>query len=131
MIVYITAGRTFQVFETFVLIILLIRKRPQGHAQIVINMIDFGMDVQEAGDAPRILHTGSSQPTGTKMTNGGNVHLESGIGYEVLRELTKMGHRIQTNVGSFGGYQGIRFDWKNKVYYGASESRKDGQAAGY
>lgn len=105
--------------------------QPQGHAQIVINMIDFGMDVQEAGDAPRILHRGSSQPTGSKMTNGGIVSLESGIDYEVLRDLSKMGHRIQTNVGSFGGYQGIRVDWERKVYYGASESRKDGQAAGY
>ena len=105
--------------------------QPQGHAQIVINMIDFGLDVQEAGDAPRMLHTGSSQPTGTKMRDGGTVHLETGISYEVVRELVKMGHKIQVNVGSFGGYQGIRFDPKNKVYFGASESRKDGQAAGY
>ncbi|MFO7890167.1 MAG: gamma-glutamyltransferase [bacterium] len=105
--------------------------QPQGQAQIVINMIDFGMDVQEAGDAPRILHRGSSQPTGSIMNNGGIVSLESGIDYKVRRELVKMGHRIQVNVGSFGGYQGIRYDWKNKVYYGASESRKDGQAAGY
>ncbi len=105
--------------------------QPQGQAQIVINMIDFDMDVQEAGDAPRILHRGSSQPTGSIMDDGGIVSLESGIDYEVRRELIKMGHRIQINVGSFGGYQGIRYDWENKVYYGASESRKDGQAAGY
>jgi gamma-glutamyltranspeptidase/glutathione hydrolase len=105
--------------------------QPQGQAQIVINIIDFGMDVQEAGDAPRILHRGSSQPTGSKMTDGGVVSLESGIDQEVIRDLVEMGHRIQHNVGSFGGYQGIRFDFKNKVYYGASESRKDGQAAGY
>lgn len=105
--------------------------QPQGHAQIIINMIDFGMDVQEAGDAPRILHSGSSQPTGSKMTDGGTVYLEQGIDYEVIRELVKMGHTIQYNVGSFGGYQGIRFDRETKVYFGASESRKDGQAAGY
>lgn len=107
--------------------------QPQGQAQIVINIIDFGMDVQEAGDAPRMLHRGSSQPTGSRMTDGGGgiVSLETGYSYEVIRELTKMGHKIQVNVGSFGGYQGIRYDWRTKVYYGASESRKDGQAVGY
>jgi len=105
--------------------------QPQGQAQIVINIIDFCMDVQEAGDAPRILHRGSSQPTGYKMTDGGIVSLETGIPYETIRELVEMGHKVQVNVGSFGGYQAICVDWKNKVYYGASESRKDGQAAGY
>ena len=105
--------------------------QPQMQAQIVINIVDFGMDVQEAGDAPRILHSGSSQPTGEKMSDGGTVYLETGIPYENIRELIKMGHKIQYNVGDFGGYQGIRYDWKNKVYFGASESRKDGQAAGY
>ncbi len=105
--------------------------QPQMQAQIVINIVDFGMNIQEAGDAPRILHSGSSQPTGEKMKNGGTVYLETGIPYESIRELVKMGHRIQVDVGDFGGYQAIRYDWKNKVYYGASESRKDGQAAGY
>lgn len=105
--------------------------QPQAHAQIIINLVDFGMNLQEAGDAPRILHTGSSQPTGETMTTGGVVSLESGIGYEVRRDLTEMGHRLQINVGSFGGYQAIMFDEKQGVYYGASESRKDGQAAGY
>lgn len=105
--------------------------QPQMQAQIVINIVDFGMNIQEAGDAPRILHSGSSQPTGEKMKNGGTVYLETGIPYESIRELVKMGHRIQVTVGGFGGYQAIRYDWKNKVYYGASESRKDGQAAGY
>ncbi|GAB5527274.1 MAG: gamma-glutamyltransferase [Roseivirga sp.] len=105
--------------------------QPQGHAQIVINMIDFGMNLQEAGDAPRILHNGSSQPTGGVMTDGGVLQLETGIDYEVIRELIKMGHKISLNVGSYGGYQAIMWDAVNKVYYGASESRKDGQAAGY
>ncbi|WP_422355887.1 gamma-glutamyltransferase [Roseivirga pacifica] len=105
--------------------------QPQGHAQIVINLIDFGMNLQEAGDAPRILHNGSSQPTGGTMTDGGVLQLESGIDYEVIRELVKMGHKISWNVGSYGGYQAIMWDNVNKVYYGASESRKDGQAAGY
>ena len=89
------------------------------------------MNLQEAGDAPRILHVGSSQPTGQHMTTGGVVSLESGIAYEVRRQLTEMGHRLQINVGSFGGYQAILFDENEGVYYGASESRKDGQAAGY
>ena len=105
--------------------------QPQAHAQIIINLVDFGMNLQEAGDAPRILHTGSGQPTGEIMTRGGTVHLETGIPYEVRRDLTEMGHRLQINVGSFGGYQAIMFDEKQGVYYGASESRKDGQAAGY
>ena len=105
--------------------------QPQGHAQIVMNIVDFGMNIQEAGDAPRILHTGSSQPTGTKMEDGGTVSLETGFDYEVIRQLVKRGHKIGYNVGSFGGYQGIMYDAKNDVYYGASESRKDGQAAGY
>lgn len=105
--------------------------QPQMHAQVVMNLIDFGMNLQEAGDAPRILHSGSSQPTGTRMTDGGTVYLETGIPYESTRELVKLGHRVGTNVGDFGGYQAILWDEKNKVYYGASESRKDGHAAGY
>ena len=105
--------------------------QPQGHAQIVMNLIDFGMNLQEAGDAPRIQHGGSSQPTGEEMTNGGILYLETGINYEVIRELAKMGHKVQFNIGGYGGYQAIMWDNENKVYYGASESRKDGQAAGY
>jgi gamma-glutamyltranspeptidase/glutathione hydrolase len=105
--------------------------QPQGHAQIVINMIDFGMNLQEAGDAPRIRHGGSSQPTGSQMTDGGIVFLETGISPLNLRELARKGHKVQHTVGGYGGYQAILWDDKNGVYYGASESRKDGQAAGY
>ena len=105
--------------------------QPQAHAQIVMNLVDFGMNLQEAGDAPRILHTGSSQPTGEVMRDGGAVHLETGPGWETLRELAARGHRLQTDVGSFGGYQAILRDPRTGVYHGASESRKDGQAAGY
>jgi gamma-glutamyltranspeptidase/glutathione hydrolase len=105
--------------------------QPQGHAQMVVNLIDFGMNLQEAGDAPRIRHIGSSSPTGSKMTNGGRLFLESGFDYEVIRELTKMGHAIRIGIGSFGGYQAIMYDDVNKVYFGASDSRKDGQAAGW
>ncbi len=105
--------------------------QPQGHAQIVVNIIDFGMNLQEAGDAPRIRHGGSSQPTGSKMINGGTVYLESGISYETIRSLIKKGHNIEWTTGGFGGYQAIMWDKKNRVFFGASESRKDGQAVGY
>lgn len=105
--------------------------QPQAHAQILANIIDFDMNIQEAGDAPRMRHTGSSQPTGSLMTRGGTLNLESGFNYEVIRELEMLGHRVEFSVGPYGGYQAIRYDPVNKVYYGASESRKDGQAAGY
>lgn len=105
--------------------------QPQGHAQILINVIDFGMNIQEAGDAARIRHTGSSQPTDEVMTDGGKLYLESGIGADVRKKLRDMGHNVATDTIDFGGYQAIRFDPKEGVYYGASESRKDGQAAGY
>ena len=105
--------------------------QPQGHAQIVMNIVDFDMNLQEAGDAPRIRHTMSSQPTGEVMTDGGRVHLEEGFHSEVRRELVGRGHKIQASRGGFGGYQAIRYDAENDVYFGASESRKDGNAMGY
>ncbi len=105
--------------------------QPQGHVQVLTNLIDFGMGLQEAGDAPRIRHTGSSQPTGEKMTDGGWLNMESGFSYQTIRALMKKGHRIRFSVGGYGGYQAILWDGTQKVYYGASESRKDGQAAGY
>ncbi len=105
--------------------------QPQGHVQIVVNMVDFGMNLQEAGDAPRMQHLGSSQPTGTVMEDGGILYLESGFDYGQVRELVRKGHDIQKAIGIFGGYQAIMWDEANKVYYGASESRKDGHAAGY
>jgi gamma-glutamyltranspeptidase / glutathione hydrolase len=105
--------------------------QPQGHAQIVVNLVDFKMNLQEAGDAPRIHHSGSSEPTGQNMTDGGILMLESGFRTEVIQSLMRMGHTIQWDLGGYGGYQAIMWDEKNKVYYGASESRKDGQASGY
>ncbi len=105
--------------------------QPQGHVQILVNMIDFGMNLQEAGDAPRIYHSGSSEPTGKKMKDGGTVMLESGFPYETIRDLIMKGHEVKWTVGPYGGYQAIMRDHENEVYYGASESRKDGQAAGY
>jgi gamma-glutamyltranspeptidase/glutathione hydrolase len=105
--------------------------QPLGHVQIVLNIVDFGMNLQEAGDAPRIDHAGSSQPTGSRATDGGQIQLESGFSYETIRELMKMGHQVGYSLGLYGGYQAIRYDPRTRVYYGASESRKDGQAAGY
>lgn len=104
--------------------------QPQGHAQIVVNMIDFGMDIQAAGDAPRIHHTGSSEPTGEQMTDGGILNLETGYPYATIRALMRKGHKIQFANGPYGGYQAI-MRAENGVYWGASESRKDGHAAGY
>lgn len=104
--------------------------QPQGHTQIIVNMVDFGMNVQEAGDAPRIHHRGSSQPTGSKMSDGGILNLETGFSYQTIRELMRKGHQIQYANGPYGGYQAI-LRAENGVYWGASESRKDGQAAGF
>ena len=105
--------------------------QPQGHAQIVINLIDFGMNLQEAGDAPRIRHVSDQQPTGGDMLQGGELSLESGFDYKEIRKLQKYGHKVIFSLGSFGGYQAIMFDKESGVYYGASESRKDGSAIGY
>jgi gamma-glutamyltranspeptidase/glutathione hydrolase len=105
--------------------------QPQAHAQIVVNLVDFGMNLQEAGDAARMRHTGSSQPTDEVMSDGGTVYLESGIPEGVRAELRRRGHRIATEPGDYGGYQAILWNEEQGVYYGASESRKDGHAAGY
>jgi gamma-glutamyltranspeptidase/glutathione hydrolase len=104
--------------------------QPQGHLQVLCNIIDFGMNVQEAGDAARFSHSGSSEPIGTTMLDGGRLALESGIAKEVRARLEKMGHRLAPT-DFFGGYQAIRWDAATKTYWGASEMRKDGQAAGY
>ncbi|HPC98164.1 MAG TPA: gamma-glutamyltransferase [Bacteroidales bacterium] len=105
--------------------------QPQGHVQIIVNLIDFKMNLQEAGDAPRMYHTNSSEPTGEQMLDGGILNLETGFAWDEIQKLLRKGHNIQYNLGGYGGYQAIMWDEKNKVYYGASESRKDGQAAGY
>lgn len=105
--------------------------QPQGHVQILVNLIDFGMNLQEAGDAPRVRHSGSSQPTGERMLDGGKVHLEPGFSEDLAGELEIRGHLVEIDPGGYGGYQAILFDGKTGVYYGASESRKDGHAAGY
>jgi gamma-glutamyltranspeptidase / glutathione hydrolase len=103
----------------------------QGHAQVICNMIDFGMDVQEAGDAPRFRHFGSSEPTGQPAKGGGSVALESGISEEARRKLEGKGHHLAKAPGSFGGYQAIRIDAERGVLIGGSDPRKDGCAMGY
>ncbi|HJW45795.1 MAG TPA: gamma-glutamyltransferase [Lysobacter sp.] len=106
--------------------------QPQGHAQIVMNLIDFGMNLQEAGDAPRIQHDGSTEPQGqvTAMNDGGELDLETGYSYETVRALMRKGHSVRFADGPYGGYQAIMVN-PHGGYIGASESRKDGQAAGY
>ncbi|RDY61539.1 gamma-glutamyltransferase [Flagellimonas nanhaiensis] len=105
--------------------------QPMGHTQIVMNLVDFGMNIQEAGDAPRWDHTGGASPMGKTTEDTGLIRVESGIPYSTLRGLMDKGHKIGTARGIYGGYQAILWDDENKVYHGASESRKDGQAAGY
>ncbi|MEO5616475.1 MAG: gamma-glutamyltransferase [Candidatus Eisenbacteria bacterium] len=106
--------------------------QPQGHAQIVVNLVDFGMNLQEAGDAIRWHHSGSADPDGRVMKDGGVLHIEDGLPAPVLAELRARGHRIEPqSVGAYGGYQAI---WRDPVtgnYSGATEKRKDGCAAGY
>lgn len=108
--------------------------QPQGHVQIIVNMLDYGMNIQEAGDAARWQHLGNTEPTdGTQMylKNGGYTEVERGVPYQAIQQLQQKGHDIRYGLGGYGGYQAIKKDWVQGVYYGASESRKDGQAAGY
>ena len=105
--------------------------QPQGHAQVVINLVDFSMNLQEAGDAPRIRHVADEQPTGGEMLDGGEVSLESGFDYKEIRKLMEYGHKVIFSLGPYGGYQAIMYDENLGVYFGASESRKDGTAIGF
>jgi gamma-glutamyltranspeptidase/glutathione hydrolase len=106
--------------------------QPQGHAQIVVNLVDFGMNLQEAGDAIRFHHTGSTEPTGTVMTDGGVLHIEDGLPDSVIAELKRRGHHMESEpVGAYGGYQAIWRDSTTGVYAGATEKRKDGCSLGY
>lgn len=109
--------------------------QPLGHVQIIMDVLDFQMNIQEAGDAPRLDHqNGNSDPTGAasgRSDGGGEILLESGFQYEDIRQLLQMGHKVGYGLGGYGGYQAIRYDPVRKVYFGASESRKDGCAIGY
>ena len=104
----------------------------QGHVQILVNMLDFGMNVQEAGEAPRIEHVGSPTPTGKPGDpKGGAIQAERGIPAAVLRDLERRGHRVSIVLGNGGGYQAILIDPRTGMLHGGSEARKDGCAAGY
>ena len=105
--------------------------QPQGHVQVLVNLLDYGMNVQQAGDAPRVRHVGSPQPTGAPGQGSGTVLLESGFSEQTARRLEQLGHRVRRSSGGFGGYQGIWIDWDRGVLLGASEARKDGCALGY
>jgi gamma-glutamyltranspeptidase / glutathione hydrolase len=105
--------------------------QPQGHVQVLTDIIDFGMNVQEAGDAARWRHFGGAEPTGEPSTGVGTVEMESGFDLAVKAELEKRGYKIVPGTGGFGGYQAIMWDAKHRVYWGASEMRKDGEAIGY
>ena len=97
-------------------------------------MIDYGMNLQEAGDAPRWQHMGSTEPTEAQskfLSDGGYIEIERGVPYQTIRELIQRGHQVRYGVGGYGGYQAIMVDLEQGVYYGASESRKDGMAAGF
>jgi len=105
--------------------------QPQGHVQVLVNLIDFEMNVQAAGDAARVRHVGSATPTGLEASGAGVVNVESGIREAVIEELISRGHQVQRSEGGFGGYQGILIDPVNGVLHGGTESRKDGAAVGY
>ena len=105
--------------------------QPQGHVQILVNMIDFGLNVQAAGDAARVYHLGSATPTGLPAEGVGTLQVESGITDEAIAALRAKGHQVVRAKGAYGGYQGILIDWENGVLHGATESRKDGAAVGY
>jgi gamma-glutamyltranspeptidase/glutathione hydrolase len=105
--------------------------QPQGHVQILVNMLDFGMNVQSAGDAARIRHAGSPEPTGAPAMGSGTVYVESGVSDEAVETLRKKGHKVMRARDGYGGYQGIWIDWEHGVLHGGTETRKDGAAAGY
>ncbi len=106
--------------------------QPQGHVEVLVNLIDFGMNVQAAGEAPRVEHVGSATPTGTPgKANGGTIKAEYGIPEDVIKELARRGHAVERVKVNSGGYQGILIDPKTGVLHGGSESRKDGTAVGY
>ena len=107
--------------------------QPQGHAQILVNMLDFGMNVQEAGDAARFLHDGGSQPTGNHGDPLGTLYLEPGVPESTVEQLRALGHKVEIDARGvrFGGYQAIMFDKEKGSYAGATEMRKDGTVVAY
>ena len=105
--------------------------QPQGHVQVLVNLLDFGMNVQAAGESPRVEHIGSATPTGNPGRGGGTVLAEYGFPDEVVRELQRRGHTVARTRTNGGGYQGILIDHGRGVLQGGTEARKDGAAVGY
>ncbi len=105
--------------------------QPQGHVQVICNLVDFGMNVQEAGDAARYRHRGSTSPTGVPMDGRGTLYLESGVTQDVVNSLRGRGHAVEVDAGGYGGYQAVMWDPEQGVYWGGTEMRKDGTVAGY
>ena len=107
--------------------------QPQGHVQILVNMIDFGMNIQQAGDAARFMHEGGRQTTGINERLLGTLYLEPGVPQQTVQQLKSMGHRVEVVDDGviFGGYQAIAIDHEKGSYSGATEMRKDGTVAAY
>jgi len=107
--------------------------QPQGHVQILVNMIDYGMNIQQAGDAARFMHDGGRQSTGVTESLLGTLYLEPGVPPQTVRQLKAMGHQVEIieNGVMFGGYQAIAIDHEKGSYSGATEMRKDGTVAAY
>jgi gamma-glutamyltranspeptidase/glutathione hydrolase len=103
--------------------------QPQGQAQVISNMVDFGLDLQAAGDAPRWHHEGSTEPTGEAQKGLGTLRLESGVPEPTRAQLARIGWRFGPSDGGFGGYQAIE-RWPGR-YGAATEMRKDGVALAY
>ncbi|MBD3770940.1 MAG: gamma-glutamyltransferase family protein [Rhodobacterales bacterium] len=103
--------------------------QPQGQTQIIVNMVDYDLDLQAAGDCPRWRHEGSSEPTGVYTPGLGTLKLETGVPETTKALLAKMGWTVGGTDGGFGGYQATMFTGES--YGAASEMRKDGLALGY
>ena len=107
--------------------------QPQGHVQVVVNLLDYGMNLQEAGDAARFMHEGGRQPTGVDEDMLGTVYVEPGVSAGTINRLRAMGHRVEVDDSGvmFGGYEAIAVDPVTGVYAGATEMRKDGAVAAW
>ena len=105
----------------------------QGHVQVLVNMIDFGMNVQAAGDMARVMHTGSATPTGLPAEGSGEVNVETEVSDEAIAKLRAKGHNVTRTrrSGTYGGYQGILIDHDHGTLHGGTDPRKDGCAVGY
>ncbi len=110
--------------------------QPQGHVQVILNLVDFDMGLQEAGDAARWEHRGGCEPTDDLNGDAcesdmGVIHLESGIPEETRAELERRGHTVECCSANGGGYQAIMRDFESGAWIAATEMRKDGNADGY